>query len=138
MSRSVPEVFASAVAADPTRPLVTYYDDATGERTELSATTLDNWVAKTANLLVDGHGLGAGDTAAVRLPAHWQAAAVLLGCWSAGLAVQDAGPAEIEFVTPDGMADTEAPDVYVLGLAPLAGPMRPPPPTGFADYVVEV
>ena len=49
---------------DPTRPLLTWYDDATGERTELSGATLANWVAKTANLLVDGLGLGPGDRAA--------------------------------------------------------------------------
>ncbi|MGC9666795.1 TIGR03089 family protein [Planosporangium sp. 12N6] len=89
---SVPAVFHAAVAADPTRPLLTFYDDATGERTELSGTTLANWVAKTANLLVDGCGLGPGDHAGVALPPHWQTAAVLLGAWSAGLAVTYAGP----------------------------------------------
>src|SRR5688572_3007266 len=47
---TVSALFASAVAVDPTRPLLTWYDDATGERTELSGATLDNWVAKTANL----------------------------------------------------------------------------------------
>src|SRR5262245_66226190 len=50
-------------AADPTRPLLTWYDDTTGERTELSGATLGNWVAKTANLLVDGVGAGPGDRA---------------------------------------------------------------------------
>jgi hypothetical protein len=45
---------------DPVRPLVTHYDDATGERVELSATTLENWVSKTANLLQDELGRTAG------------------------------------------------------------------------------
>src|SRR5439155_75514 len=89
---SVDSLFRAVVAADPTRPLLTWYDDATGERTELSGATLDNWVAKTANLLVDGCGLGPGDRAAVLLPPHWQTAAVLLGCWSAGLDVAFSGP----------------------------------------------
>src|SRR5262245_25078722 len=95
---TVVDAFATVIATDATRPLVTYYDDASGERTELSGATLANWVAKTANLLVDGLGLGAradgrsassraGDVAAVFLPPHWQTAAVLLGCWSAGLSV---------------------------------------------------
>lgn len=134
---------------DPARPVITYYDDSTGERTELSGATLDNWVAKTANLLVDGHALGPGDTAAVLLPPHWQAAAVLLGCWAAGVAVADAARAEAEpggrraevaFATADRLDDARAaaPDVYVLGLAPLAAPMRPGPPAGATDYVVEV
>src|SRR6266536_5713875 len=93
-------VFDAAVRADPTRPLLTFYDDATGERTELSGATLANWVAKTANLLVDGCGLGPGDRAAVLLPPHWQTAAVLLGCWSAGLVV-DTGEVEVVFTTLD-------------------------------------
>src|SRR5262252_4184169 len=84
---SVVDALAAMTAADATRPLITYYDDATGERLDLSGATLGNWVAKTANLLVDGHALGPGDVAAVALPPHWLTAAVLLGCWSAGLAV---------------------------------------------------
>src|SRR5215468_10131545 len=46
-------LLAKALTRDPARPLLTYYDDATGERAELSAATLANWVAKTANLLQD-------------------------------------------------------------------------------------
>ncbi|MDG4765663.1 TIGR03089 family protein [Solwaraspora sp. WMMD406] len=68
-------------------PLLTYYDDATGERTELSATALGAWAARTAALLGDGCGLAAGDRAAVLLPPHWQSAAVLLGTWSIGVSV---------------------------------------------------
>ena len=84
MADNIARVFADAIAPDPTRPQLTWYDDATGERTELSGATLANWVAKTANLLVDEVALGPGDTAGVLLPPHWQTAAVLLGCWSAG------------------------------------------------------
>ena len=48
-----PQVLSGLLAHDPGRPLVTFYDDATGERTELSVTTYANWVAKVASLLVD-------------------------------------------------------------------------------------
>ncbi|CPW70169.1 TIGR03089 family protein [Mycobacteroides abscessus] len=65
-------------------PRITYYDDATGERIELSTVTLANWAAKTANMLRDEFGAGPGSTVAVRLPAHWQTAGVLLGIWWAG------------------------------------------------------
>jgi hypothetical protein len=41
-------------------PRITYYDDATGERIELSTVTLANWAAKTANLLRDELGAGPG------------------------------------------------------------------------------
>jgi len=135
------EVFATAVAKDPAQPLLTWYDDATGDRTELSGATLDNWVSKTANLLVDGLGLGHGDRAGVLLPPHWQTAAVLLGCWAAGLTVAaDEGPVDVLFVAANRLAQADrwpAGDRYALGLAPMAMPMRPAP-DGFADYVVEV
>ncbi|HEX6871015.1 MAG TPA: TIGR03089 family protein [Micromonosporaceae bacterium] len=139
-----PTVLAALAAGDPTRPVITYYDDRTGERTELSRATLGNWVAKTANLLADGFGLGPGEIAAVRLPAHWQTAAVLLGCWSAGLVV-DLGPhgdgpdrAAIGFVSAETAGQVTADDVLALALAPLAAPFRPGPPPGTQDYVVEV
>jgi uncharacterized protein (TIGR03089 family) len=82
-------LLADALRRDPARPLITHYDDATGERVELSATTLANWVAKTANLLQDEFDVGPGSTVAVVLPVHWQTAAVLLAVWSCGAAVLD-------------------------------------------------
>lgn len=138
MADTILTAFHRTAAADATRPVVTYYDDATGERTELSAATLDNWVAKTANLLTLGLGLGTGDQAGIGLPPHWQTAAVLLGCWSAGLAIGPADRGEVAFVTTDRVADTRAADVLALALAPLGLPFRPGPPPGAADYVVEV
>ncbi|GLH95928.1 TIGR03089 family protein [Phytohabitans aurantiacus] len=125
---------------DPTRPVVTWYDDATGERVELSGATLDNWVAKTANLLVDGLGLGAGDRAAVLLPPHWQTAAVLLGCWAARLTVDTDRPIDVLFAAADRVhevGELPAGDRYVLGFAPLGMPMRSVP-DGFVDYVADV
>lgn len=136
---TVPDAFAAVLAAgDPARPLLTWYDDATGDRAELSGATLANWVAKTANLLVDGCGLGHGDTGAVDAPPHWQTAAVLLGCWSAGLRVAADHP-DVVFAAADraaAHAGTGA-EVYGMALAPLAAPMRQAPP-GVADYVTEV
>lgn len=142
MGGSVGTRFAAAVAADPARPLITWYDDATGDRAELSGATLANWVAKTGNLLVDGCGLGPGDRAAALLPPHWQTAAVLLGCWSAGVAVAGPEPAPVDvlFAASELLAQAElwpAGDRYALALAPLAAPLRTVP-AGYADYVVEV
>ena len=82
-------LLAAALRRDPAGPLVTFYDDATGERVELSATTLTNWVAKTANLLQDEFDVTLGSLVAVSLPVHWQTAAVLLATWSCGAAVLD-------------------------------------------------
>lgn len=144
--QTIRALFASVVAADPSRPAITFYDDSTGERTELSGATLDNWVAKTANLLVDSGGLGDGDVAGVWLPPHWQTAAVLLGCWSAGLAVSygaatDAGIAvafaSVDAITVGGSQLGGAADRYALGLAPLGAPLRSVVP-GWLDYIAEV
>jgi uncharacterized protein (TIGR03089 family) len=130
--------FAAAVAVDPTRPLLTWYDDGSGERTELSGATLSNWVAKTANLFVDGLGLGPGDTAVVLLPPHWQTAAVLLGAWSAGLEVARApGPGAVGFATPERAGELTQPERYLVGLHPLGLPLHKVPP-GYLDFTVEV
>src|ERR671931_2549199 len=67
-----PALLDAALRRDPARPLLTFYDDATGERAELSVTTFATWVAKTANLLRDDLGAGPGDTVSVDLPLHWQ------------------------------------------------------------------
>ena len=131
MSETIWQAFTAMVRQDPTTPLITFYDDATGDRAELSGATLDNWVAKTANLLVDGAGLGPGDTVAVLLPPHWQTAAILLGAWAAGLAA-DVGDAphavEALFTIPERAAGWTAADRYVTGLLPLAAPLREVPP----------
>jgi len=83
------DLLVAALRRDPSAPLITFYDDATDERIELSAATLANWVAKTANLLQDEFDVGPDSTVAVALPVHWQTAAVLLGVWSCGGAVLD-------------------------------------------------
>ncbi|WP_030435012.1 TIGR03089 family protein [Actinoplanes subtropicus] len=143
MYTTIPQALASAVRRDPTTPLLTWYDDATGDRTELSGATLDNWVAKTANLLIDGLGLTGGEAVAVLLPPHWQAAAIVLGVSSAGLAVALPGrpqPVDALFTTPERAAEAAAwaaVDRYATGLLPLAMPLREVPP-GFVDYVTDV
>jgi uncharacterized protein (TIGR03089 family) len=73
------------------RPLVTYYDQGSGERIELSGTTTANWAAKAANLLRDECDVEPGTRVAVLLPAHWQAAAVLLAAWWCGAEVVTGG-----------------------------------------------
>lgn len=83
------DLLTAVLRRDAAGPLVTQYDDTTGERVELSGTTLANWVAKTANLLQDEFDVGPGSTVALALPVHWQTAAVLLAIWSCGATVLD-------------------------------------------------
>jgi uncharacterized protein (TIGR03089 family) len=139
-------LLAAALSADPSRPLLTYYDDATSERTELSVATFGNWVAKTANLLRDDLDLQPGARVEVDLPLHWQAAVWLQACWAMGLVVVlPSGPApafqpvELAVVTHD-RAQSSAAEVVSLGLGPmgLARPGALPAYAGALDYDREV
>jgi hypothetical protein len=147
--------------------LLTYYDDATGERTALTAAELGGWAAATSALLVEGCGLGPGSRAVIRLPPHWQTAAVLLGAWAAGVEVSHQswataglgpsglgasglGPSGLGPSGPSGAAFVSAARArsmleepaaakhrFVLGLAPHGGP-APEVPDGYRDYLAEV
>jgi uncharacterized protein (TIGR03089 family) len=86
-------VLARQTARHGDKPLLTWYGAAPGERVELSWKTFQNWVAKTANLLVEELGVAPGDRVAVLLPVHWQAPLVLAACWLVGAAAVPAGPA---------------------------------------------
>jgi uncharacterized protein (TIGR03089 family) len=129
--------------ADPVGPRITYYDDATGERIELSAVTLANWAAKTGNLLRDELGGGPTSRVAVLLPAHWQTAAVLFGVWWIGAEAVLDGPdieADIALCTADRIdqADgTAADEVAVLSLDAFGRP-APDLPIGVTDYATAV
>jgi uncharacterized protein (TIGR03089 family) len=120
------------------RPLITYYDDATGARVELSRATVANWAAKTANWLVDEIDLEPGMPVAVLLPAHWQTAGVLLGAWWCGAEVtDDPQTAEVAFVPAADPTRAAAPTVAAVGLDALGAPLREVP-AGTVDYVSEI
>nr|WP_206030652.1 TIGR03089 family protein [Rhodococcus sp. B10] len=125
---------------DPAGPRVTFYDDATGERIEVSAVTLANWAAKTANLLRDEIGLQPGAKVSVLLPAHWQTAAVLLGAWWAGAeVVLTADPdAEVALVHGNRVDDAgDIPEILALSLDAFGKPVADLP-VGVTDYATSV
>ena len=135
--------------ADPVGPRITYYDDATGERIELSGVTLANWAAKTGNLLRDELGAGPASRIVILLPAHWQTAAVLFGVWWIGaeavLPETEGAPADIEadiaLCTAERLdeADTAVSggEVAVLSLDPFGRPAADLP-VGVTDYATAV
>ncbi|HSP38790.1 MAG TPA: TIGR03089 family protein [Frankiaceae bacterium] len=149
----IDRLLVAALRADPSGPFLTFYDDATGERVELSLTSLENWVAKTANLLVDELDLEPGEPVLVDLPAHWQTAVIWLGVALAGghvvegrnveagvveggVVESDAGSARIAFFA-EGAAQPAADELVGLGLRPLGGGLRMPR-RGVLDYAREV
>ena len=130
------------LSRDPVGPRITYYDDASGERIELSTVTLLNWAAKTANLLRDEFGAGPDSRIAVLLPAHWQTAAVLLGIWYIGAdVVLGSDEADVALCTADRFADAEAAvgpgEIAVLSLDPFGKPVADLP-VGVTDYATSV
>jgi uncharacterized protein (TIGR03089 family) len=138
----------AALRRDPATPLVTQYDDDTGERVELSSATLANWVAKTANLLQEEFDVGTRSRVAVALPVHWQTGAVLLAAWSCGAMVldraaeDDGGLADADIVLAAqerlaALEEQEISDLLGLSLHPLGLGMRDY--TGPArDFALEV
>jgi uncharacterized protein (TIGR03089 family) len=135
------DLLGPRLATDAAAPLVTYYDDAGGERIELSGTTLTNWVAKTANLLRDECDLEVGGRVAVLLPAHWQTLAVLLGAWwCGGEVVADPEGADVVCSDADrlGMATDAGAGVVVALSLHAFGKGLPGLPAGVVDYASEV
>lgn len=135
-------LLADLVRRDPGRPLVTFYDHATGERTELSVVTYANWVAKTSSLLVEELDLERGATVRLDLPVHWLGPVLLGAAWSVGLVVTDDDEADLVCCGPDGIArwGADAADRVVLATAlhPLGRPFTDPLPAGVHDLGVEV
>lgn len=146
VAHTLTDAILDAVPADRRpQPRLTYYDDAGGERTELSTATLANWAAKTANYLRDGLGLVPGFRVDVQLPEHWQTAAVLLGVWWAGGEVVHVGPTaadddetvDVLFTTSEALDDRDADEVVAVPLDAF-GLARNDLPVGVNDFAGSV
>jgi uncharacterized protein (TIGR03089 family) len=138
------QVLTRQLRADPGRPLITFYDDATGERVELSVATYANWVAKAASLLADEHDLERGQSLCVDLPSHWLGPVFLGAAWTVGLVVTgpDDGEPDAVVCGPDGLERwaPHASDIPVLAcsLLPLGVRFADPLPPGVHDVGIEV
>jgi uncharacterized protein (TIGR03089 family) len=142
---TLPALLRSLLDADPARPLVTFYDDATGERVELSVKSFDNWVAKTANLLQDELSSDPGEHVALWLPAHWQSAVWVCAAAACGLVVShDPGtqtPVDVVACGPDSLSaalEADARDVVALSLRPMGQGFGSELPDGVTDYADSV
>ncbi len=141
-------LLARLVAADPGRPRVTCYDDTDGptrgERIELSARVLANWVAKAANLLQDELDVGPGATVRLDLPPHWRTLYWAFAAWAAGARVVVGGAAVADAVDvlvtddPGTAAASSADRVVVVTLAALARQAAGPVPAGGVDEAREL
>jgi uncharacterized protein (TIGR03089 family) len=136
-------LLAALAASDPGRPRITVYDDTEGptrgERVELSARVVANWVAKAANLLQDELDAGPGTVVRLGLPPHWRTVYWAVAAWSVGATVElrPAGTADV-VVTDDPGATGEAPSAVLVTLAALARSAPAPVPPGVVDEAREL
>src|SRR5690625_2438331 len=102
-SRTVADLI-SRVSSDPGRPRITWYA-AGGERVELSGRVLENWIAKTTNMLVEEFDAEPGVRVLIDLPAHWKQVVWALSTWRAGATVVLgrglSGPQDLDAPQPD-------------------------------------
>lgn len=140
MSIPAIELMTALRSGQATSPRLTWYGP-DAERVELSGRVLDNWVAKTSNLLQDELDAEPGTRLRLDLPAHWKSVILALAAWQLGMEVVF-GDAEAELLaTADpgpGSAQGAFDAVVAVALPALA--MRWPGelPTGVVDYAAEV
>jgi uncharacterized protein (TIGR03089 family) len=121
-----------------TSPRLTWYGP-DAERVELSGRVLDNWVAKTSNLLQDELDAEPGMRVRLDLPAHWKSIIWALAAWQLGMeVVLGSGDADLLATSEPDAAEDGFDAVVAVPLPALA--MRWPGdlPSGVLDYAAEV
>lgn len=137
------DVLHEMLRSDSAKPRITTYDDTDGptrgERIELSARVLGNWVNKAANALQEDFDVAPGSVVRLDLPPHWRTAYWALATWSVGGTVSlDDGAGDV-LVTcdPETAAAASSPAVLVT-LAGLARSAPGPVPPGVMDEAREL
>lgn len=133
-SSYLPHPLQVALTSDASRPRLTFYDDATGERVELSAQSLAGWVIKTMNLLIDDLGVDEDSEVSLHLPLHWLAAVWAMAVDATGASLRSgSGPAgTVDVGTVAGL------ERFAVSLRPMAMPLGPDRPEGYRDFTADV
>jgi uncharacterized protein (TIGR03089 family) len=140
MSIPAIELMTELRSGQSTSPRLTWYGP-DSERVELSGRVLDNWVAKTSNLLQDELDAEPGTRLRLDLPAHWKSVILALAAWQLGMEVVfDDAEAEL-LATADpapGAAAGGFDAVLAVALPALAMRWQGELPSGVVDYAAEV
>lgn len=139
------DVLHQMLRSDSAKPRITTYDDTDGptrgERIELSARVLSNWVSKAANALQDEYDVSPGSLVHLDLPPHWRTAYWALATWSVGAAV-GTGPvtdgADLLVTTDPEAAGSHDGAAVLVTLAGLARAASVPVPAGVMDEAREL
>ena len=121
------------LTAEPGRPRLTWY--APAERVELSGHVLDNWVTKTANLLVEEYDAGPGTRVLLDLPVHWRSVVWAFAVWRVGACVMVPGASttRVDLVVTDRPAAHSGGDIVAVALPALARSFDGDLPPGVVD-----
>ncbi|WP_457972141.1 TIGR03089 family protein [Arthrobacter sp. D1-17] len=122
-----------------TSPRLTWYGP-DAERVELSGRVLDNWVAKTSNLLQDELDATPGRRLRLDLPAHWKSIIWALAAWQLGMEVVLDGSGGADFLATAAPEDATPGFDAVVAVPLPALAMKWPGglPAGVIDYAAEV
>ncbi|MFJ6269057.1 TIGR03089 family protein [Pseudarthrobacter oxydans] len=138
MGNPLSELMSTLRSGNSTAPRLTWYGPG-DERVELSGRVLDNWVAKTSNLLQDELDAMPGMRLRMDLPAHWKSMVWALAAWQVGLqTVLDGGAADYLATADPEAVEGKYDAVIAVALPALA--MRWPGAlaAGYLDYAAEV
>lgn len=138
-ARSPGEGLRGRAARDGSAPLLTWYG-ADGGRTELSASSFENWVAKTTNLIAEAD-LETGAVLRADVlrdhPAHWMALVWPWAAWDAGLTVDlTALSPDLVATGPDGASPATPAPGFACSLDAW-GRALAQPPAGLSDFSSE-
>ena len=134
------ELMTALRSGQSTSPRLTWYGP-DAERVELSGRVLDNWVAKTSNLLQDELDAEPGTRLRLDLPAHWKSVVLALAAWQLGMeVVLDSAEADLIATAEPGPAAAGGGFDAVVAVALPALAMRwlGELPSGVVDYAAEV
>ncbi|WP_028046862.1 TIGR03089 family protein [Cellulomonas sp. URHE0023] len=136
---TIPDLL-TLLTREPGRPRITWYA-ADGDRVELSGAVLDNWVAKTTNLLVEELDVEPGTRVLLDLPTHWRTIVWQLAVWRAGGCVVLAGgpPADVVVTdSPSSYATSSTTHLVAVSLPALARRFVGDLPPGALDAAASV
>jgi uncharacterized protein (TIGR03089 family) len=124
----------------PTSPRLIWYGP-DHERVELSGHVLDNWVAKTANYMVEELDAEAGSRVRLDLPPHWRTLVWALATWQTGgtlVVTSGAVGADITATSAPAAAPPAGGLIVAVALGALALRWTGDLPAGVLDYAAEV